>query len=236
MSGGIALLENTIQDYSWGSTTAIPRLLGCEPTGAPQAELWMGSHPKAPSVVPAAGKTLLELIEANSEGILGSVAAQIGGGRLPFLFKVLAAAQPLSIQAHPTKEQAVAGYAEEERRGIPVSAPNRNYVDDNHKFVEKHVSERLPSVGYTRAEGTFLSWLDFSDLVDRVDAKERAAAEGKTPEEYLQAWLVERSGVYLNPGSMYGLGSDGYMRLNIGSSRKVVKGALDSLADAVNSA
>ena len=132
----ICLLENTIQEYAWGSYTAIPELLGNDsPANTPQAELWMGAHPKAPSKVKCNGKwrSLLELIDKNSQDILGEKVAVKFKNRLPYLFKVLAAAKPLSIQAHPSLEQAKEGFERENRLGIPLDAPDRNYKDDNHK-------------------------------------------------------------------------------------------------------
>ena len=110
------------------------------------------------------------------------------------------------------------------------------YLDDNHKFVENYVAKNMPSVGYTRPEGTYLSWLDFSKTMDSINAEEMASEKAVTPEVYLQDWLVMNSGVYLNPGSNYGLGGPGNMRFNVGSSRKVVKGALDALAGAIKNA
>jgi mannose-6-phosphate isomerase len=130
------LLKNTIQEYAWGSRTAIPDLLGtASPSEKPQAELWMGAHPKAPSMVVTEDglSPLDELIARQPETILGKKLAASFGGRLPFLFKLLAAAEPLSIQAHPTLDQARAGYARENELGIPLDAPHRNYKDDNHK-------------------------------------------------------------------------------------------------------
>jgi mannose-6-phosphate isomerase len=124
-------LDNTIRPYAWGSPTAIPHLLGVEPSGEPQAEMWMGAHPGAPSRTPRG--TLLEVIEADPERELGAPAVAKFGPRLPFLLKILAAAAPLSLQVHPNLDQARAGYADEERRGIPANAPHRNYKDANHK-------------------------------------------------------------------------------------------------------
>ncbi|MFF5440554.1 mannose-6-phosphate isomerase, class I [Streptomyces achromogenes] len=124
-------LDNTIRPYAWGSPTAIPQLLGTEPTGEPQAEMWMGAHPGAPSRTPRG--TLVEVIEADPERELGARAVARFGPRLPFLLKILAAGAPLSLQVHPDLEQARAGYAEEERRGVPADAPHRNYKDANHK-------------------------------------------------------------------------------------------------------
>ncbi|MEV8095810.1 mannose-6-phosphate isomerase, class I [Kitasatospora sp. NPDC085879] len=128
-------LQNTVRPYAWGSTTAIPALLGEQPTGEPQAEMWIGAHPGAPSRLdrhhgPA---TLDQVIAADPERELGPAAVARFGPGLPFLLKVLAAGQPLSIQAHPTLAQARSGFAAEEEAGIPVDAPHRNYKDANHK-------------------------------------------------------------------------------------------------------
>ena len=125
-------LDNVIQRYAWGSHTAIPRLLGHAPDGGPQAELWLGAHPSAPSKLRSGG-TLEELIARDPERLLGTVSTRRFGPRLPFLLKVLAAGQPLSLQAHPSLMQAKAGFAREEAAGLPRSALNRNYRDANHK-------------------------------------------------------------------------------------------------------
>jgi mannose-6-phosphate isomerase len=124
-------LDNTIRPYAWGSPTAIPHLLGVEPTGEPQAEMWMGAHPGAPSRT--ARGTLVEVIDADPERELGARAVAKFGPRLPFLLKILAAGAPLSLQVHPNLEQAKEGYEDEERRRIPIDAPHRNYKDANHK-------------------------------------------------------------------------------------------------------
>ncbi|WP_369216360.1 mannose-6-phosphate isomerase, class I [Streptomyces flavofungini] len=124
-------LTNTIRPYAWGSTTAIAELTGAEPSGEPQAEMWMGAHPGAPS---RTGRgPLNEVIDADPERELGKAAADKFGPRLPFLLKILAAGAPLSLQVHPDLAQAKEGYADEERRGVPIDAPHRNYKDANHK-------------------------------------------------------------------------------------------------------
>ncbi|MGW3683969.1 mannose-6-phosphate isomerase, class I [Streptomyces prasinus] len=124
-------LDNTIRPYAWGSTTAIARLLGVEPTGEPQAEMWMGAHPGAPS---RTGRgTLAEVVAADPERELGAATVAKFGPRLPFLLKLLAAGAPLSLQVHPDLDQAKAGYADEERRGVPADAAHRTYKDANHK-------------------------------------------------------------------------------------------------------
>jgi mannose-6-phosphate isomerase len=124
-------LDNTVRPYAWGSTTAIPRLLGVEPTGEPQAEMWMGAHPGAPSRTERG--PLNEVVAEDPEKELGRAAVAKFGPRLPFLLKLLAAGAPLSLQVHPDLEQAREGFEDEERRGVPIDAPHRNYKDANHK-------------------------------------------------------------------------------------------------------
>jgi mannose-6-phosphate isomerase len=129
-------LENVIQPYAWGSRTVLAELCGRPtPSPGPEAELWMGAHPSAPSRVVEDGRerSLLDLIALTPEQVLGSRVVSRFGPRLPFLLKVLAAETPLSLQAHPNLEQARAGYAAEEARGVPRDAPQRNYRDPNHK-------------------------------------------------------------------------------------------------------
>ncbi|MFG2872713.1 mannose-6-phosphate isomerase, class I [Streptomyces sp. NPDC048338] len=129
------LLSTTVQPYAWGSTTALPRLMGLPPTGEPQAELWMGAHPAAPSLVERGGVTipLDRVITADPGGELGASVLRRFGPRLPFLLKLLAADAPLSLQVHPDAERAAAGFAAENARGIPLDAPHRNYRDGQHK-------------------------------------------------------------------------------------------------------
>jgi mannose-6-phosphate isomerase len=127
-------LENSIQNYAWGSHESLARLRGAAaPAEQPEAELWMGAHPGAPSRVAATGRSLLELTEADAESTLGRAVSATYQGRFPFLMKLLAAAEPLSLQAHPTREQAREGFAREEAASVPRDAANRNYKDDNHK-------------------------------------------------------------------------------------------------------
>ena len=107
------------------------------------------------------------------------------------------------------------------------------YIDDNHTFVENYVNQHMPDVGYTRNEGTFMTFLDFSRVMDRIGAEEMAAKGGGTAEEYFQNWLTHQSGVYLNPGSSYGSGGEGHMRMNVASSRRVLREACEAMAAAV---
>jgi len=134
--GALSLLRNPIMNYAWGSRTAIADLLGQpQPSPQPEAELWLGAHPRAPSQVQRAEgwPSLAALIEEAPAALLGDDVVRRFGGRLPFLFKVLAAAQPLSIQAHPNREQAQRGFARENAAGIVLGSPRRSFADDNHK-------------------------------------------------------------------------------------------------------
>ena len=112
-------LINSVQNYAWGSKTALTELYGMEnPSSQPMAELWMGAHPKSSSrdIV-----SLRDVIESNKSTLLGEAVAK-RFGELPFLFKVLCAAQPLSIQVHPNKRNSEIGFAKENAAGIPMDA------------------------------------------------------------------------------------------------------------------
>ena len=126
-------MENPIKEYAWGHPEYIPGLLNIEwPVGRPAAEVWMGAHPSAPSSIVDKGQStaLDQWIDADSAAALGEAR---NFGRLPFLFKLLAAGKALSIQAHPNKLQAEEGFARENEAGLPLNSPARNYKDDNHK-------------------------------------------------------------------------------------------------------
>lgn len=130
------LLRGAVRKYAWGSRTALAEFTGRRsPTKHPEAELWLGAHPGDPAHCDTGEgeRSLLEMITADPEGQLGSGSRARFGDTLPFLAKVLAADEPLSLQAHPSSQQAVHGYEREERLGIPVSAPTRNYRDPSHK-------------------------------------------------------------------------------------------------------
>lgn len=163
-AGSIVLIfiENTPRTYAWGSTDALPAMLGHAPTGEPQAELWLGDHPGSPASVAKATpvpRTLIELISQDPERY------GVNGGSLPFLLKVLAIGAPLSLQAHPDLEQARAGFAAENAAGVPTDAPHRNYRDANHK----------PELLVALSEVTALS--GFRSIADAViDLRALAAA------------------------------------------------------------
>jgi mannose-6-phosphate isomerase len=128
-------MKNIIQDYIWGSRTAISELLAIEnPDKAHQAEIWMGAHPNGCSKVESNGQTVLlsDFINQDKSAVL-TEKTMTEFGELPYLFKVLAAGEALSVQVHPSKAQAELGFEKEEVAGIPRTAGNRNYKDPNHK-------------------------------------------------------------------------------------------------------
>jgi mannose-6-phosphate isomerase class I len=136
MNYGLSRLRCRVQHYGWGDTDFIPALLGIDnPEREPHAELWMGAHPDLPAEAEADGTwvPLDELIAASPEEILGPAVAREFEGRLPYLFKVLSAKAPLSIQAHPSKDAAREGFARENAAAVPLTARERSYRDDNHK-------------------------------------------------------------------------------------------------------
>lgn len=127
--GEIFSLKNQIQNYAWGSREILGRMRGVPvPTEQPEAEVWVGAHPAAPSrvTVDGAESPLNELIVENPSRFLRPDRTS---DWFPFLFKILAIDAPLSIQVHPTPEQAIAGFEDEQARGIAIDAPYRNYKD-----------------------------------------------------------------------------------------------------------
>ena len=134
-SNKIFKLNGVIQHYAWGGNTFIPDLLGVENTNEmPFAEYWMGAHPSASAILETndGPVSLIDIIKKDPETVL-TKAVYNRFGELPYLLKVLDVKQMLSIQVHPTKEEAEKGFEREEAAGIPINAPNRNYKDRNHK-------------------------------------------------------------------------------------------------------
>jgi mannose-6-phosphate isomerase len=136
----VLTLRGVVQHYDWGGHNFIPDLLGIENANRrPFAELWIGAHAKAPSMVELESGPepfdvpLDEFIARAPEAILGPAASTQFNRRLPYLFKILDVHKMLSIQAHPTLVQAKQGFARENAEGVPIDAGNRNYKDDNHK-------------------------------------------------------------------------------------------------------
>lgn len=109
------------------------------------------------------------------------------------------------------------------------------YLEENHKYAENYIKQNIPLIKYHNGGGTYLTWLDVSAVMEKIGAAEMAKAHAKrSPEHYFQDWLVENSGVYLNPGSNYGSGGAGFMRMNLASSRLVLSDVFDAMASALN--
>lgn len=126
-------LHGVVQHYSWGGYSFIPKLIGADNSShQPFAEYWLGAHPNFPTRIDNGKiKDLDQLIRLNPERVLGTAVSKFHG--LPYLLKVLDVRQMLSIQVHPDKKSAKAGYDDENKRRIPLNASHRNYKDENHK-------------------------------------------------------------------------------------------------------
>src|ERR1700744_4013033 len=132
----VQLLRGGIRTYAWGSRPAIAEFTGRPvPAAHPEAELWLGANPGDPAFLeePDREVSLLQAVVADPEGQLGAAARARFGDVLPFLLKVLPPEEPLSLRAPPSSENAAEGYLREERLGIPVNSPVRNYRDSSHK-------------------------------------------------------------------------------------------------------
>jgi mannose-6-phosphate isomerase len=128
----VDLLDGVLRHYDWGDHKALAEVLGHTPSGKPEAEYWLGAHPSAPAALGPDRRPLDEAVTGGPEALLGpAVVEQFG--TVPFLLKLLGIAQPLSIQAHPSLDQARAGFAREDAAGLARDARNRNYRDPNHK-------------------------------------------------------------------------------------------------------
>lgn len=143
-------MDNAVRGYSWGSTRQLSAFLGQRPTGKPQAELWIGAHEADPSGLPD-GRRLNAVIAQDARTMLGGRVCDRFGERLPFLMKVLAVNEPLSLQVHPSAERARVGHARESRSGIAVDAPGRSYKDPWHKPELVYALTRFESMAGFRA-------------------------------------------------------------------------------------
>jgi mannose-6-phosphate isomerase len=165
-------LTNVPRDYAWGSPSLLAELEGREPSGAPEAEVWFGDHPGDP---------------ADLDG--GGTLDEVTGGTLPYLLKLLAAARPLSIQVHPTKEQARDGWARES--ALPLDDPRRNYRDDNHKpELLVALSERFESLSGLRPVADTLRLLDALDDVPGVRSLRERLMGAADPLGDAIGWLL----------------------------------------------
>jgi mannose-6-phosphate isomerase len=171
----VDLLRGALRTYAWGSRTAIAEFTGRPvPAAHPEAELWFGAHPADPAWLetPDGETSLLTALTDDPEGQLGPGARARFGDVLPFLVKVLAADEPLSLQAHPSTEQAIEGYRREERLGIPVSSPVRNYRDLSHKpelLLAVQPFEALAGFRQASRTSELLQALAVSDLDPFID-------------------------------------------------------------------
>ena len=182
-------MDNPVRPYAWGSRTVIAELLGRPtPSPHPEAEMWLGAHPGDPShLVGADGGrvSLYDAVRTDPDALLGADRAAKWSGNLPFLLKVLAADEPLSLQAHPSAAQAAGGFARENAAGIPVDAPTRNYRDGSHKpelicaLTEFHALVGFRAVPQTLA---LLRALDVPEL-----AAHRALLEAQPDADGLRA-------------------------------------------------
>jgi mannose-6-phosphate isomerase len=168
-------LTNAPRDYAWGSDSLLAELEGREPSGAPEAEVWFGDHPGDPA-------------DVTDDGTLDAVT----GGELPYLLKLLAAAQPLSIQVHPTIEQAREGWRRES--GLAPDAPERNYRDANHKpELLVALSDRFESLSGLRPVAETLALLDALEATPGVVAlRARLSSDGDALRETIE-WLLDGS-------------------------------------------
>lgn len=194
-------LACAIQRYAWGSRTALAALQGRPtPTAAPEAELWMGAHPLAPSWLPAVRRTLAEEIARAPLAMLGRPTLERFGAALPFLVKILAVEEPLSLQVHPDAEQARDGFEREEAAGIPLGAPHRIYRDRAHKpelLVAMTPFEALAGFRDVGATLQLLRALAVPRLAWLVDALagSGAAALGPAVRRLFEAPAAERAAV-----------------------------------------
>ncbi|MCK2028969.1 mannose-6-phosphate isomerase, class I [Microbacterium galbinum] len=168
-------LTNAPRDYAWGSETLLADLEGRAPSGAPEAEVWFGDHPGDPADV-----------------VGGGTLDAVTGGTLPYLLKLLAAAQPLSIQVHPTLAQAKEGW--ERESGLALDDPQRNYRDANHKpELLVALSERFESLSGLRPVAQTLQLIDaLAPTAAVVALRERLSAEGDVLRDTLE-WLLDGS-------------------------------------------
>ena len=185
------VLAGAVQTYPWGSLDALPRIMGTAPTGEPQAELWLGAHPRGPAVLRRgeSHRPLDQVIAADPVGELGADTARRYGGELPFLLKILAVAQPLSLQAHPDRGQAQTGFDAENRQGIPIGAGHRSFSDRNHKPELICALEPFTALCGFRAPSAAAALLDSLAVPELAPVVESL---GKGRIEWALRWLLER--------------------------------------------
>ncbi len=168
-------LTHAAQHYAWGSPTAIPELLRVPADGRPLAEAWFGAHPSAPAtlVLPDGPVGLDAVVAADPPAALGEDVVARFGPTLPYLMKLIAADRPLSLQVHPDRDLARAGFAAEDAAGIPLDAADRSYKDTNHKPELVYALTRFEAMAGFRAPrraGELFTGLD-APLARRLRAR-----------------------------------------------------------------
>ena len=186
------LISGVVRKYEWGSRTAIPDLVGVPGTGEPWAELWLGAHPDGPAAVGPAAEPLDGVIEADPVAALGPEAAA-RFGRLPFLVKVLAAAAPLSLQAHPSKVHAEAGFEREQSLGVPLDAPQRMFKDRTHKPELVCALSPLEALCGFRDPARTEQLLDTIDTAALDPVRRRLTQDSDSGRRRLLRWLLTLS-------------------------------------------
>lgn len=182
---------NPLKTYDWGSKESIPAILGQETGTKPIAELWMSAHPSSPSklILDTKSQSLEHWIAEDPINRLGTDAASQFQGKLPFLLKILAAAKPLSIQAHPNEKQALKGFQRENHQNIPLAAAERTYKDPHHK------PELICALTPFEALNGFRPWNEihenFSLLQHKGITQLIKAHENKSPKEAIKGLFID---------------------------------------------
>lgn len=196
MAAVIAALRNPVREYRWGSHDILASLQGraC-PTPSPEAELWLGAHPTGPSTWLADGAALPldAAIAAEPERLLGPETVRRYGPQLPFLLKVLAVAQPLSLQAHPTASQARRGYEREGAAGLGLDAPERNYKDPWPKPELVRAVSRFEALCGYRDVAPTLELADLLEVAELTEALAPLRSRGAVAFPEVTARLLRRS-------------------------------------------
>lgn len=208
------LLHNSVQPYAWGTVDGMAAFVGSAPTGGHEAELWVGTHPKAPSTVvdDPTGRSLAEVIASDPVRWLGRELASEGHTALPFLLKILAIGEPLSLQAHPSAVEARAGFGREEAAGVPIDAPERTYRDPNPK------PESLVALVDTWTLCGFRDPADASTLVEALGVGELAP---------LVADLAQPAPTGLRDALAWILGLEGEDRSVVAAKAAAAAGSID---------
>ena len=117
-----------------------------------------------------------------------------------------------------------------------------SYIDQNMQYLENYLTKNAPLINFKRPEGTYLAWLDFSGWMEKIGATHLAASENKEKDnnapkihagDIMERVLVEEAGVQLDRGYRFGTGGESFMRMNVGTSRQLLKRALDNIANAI---